>query len=349
MAANNKIRALGLMSGGLDSTLAANLMQNLGIEVLGLHFSTGFCVADRHRLLGNSNNRNKPYRNEALHAGAQLQVPVEIIDIKDRYLPEVVLNPKHGYGSGMNPCIDCRIFMLQRAKEIMLERGYDFIFTGEVLGQRPMSQRRPPMQMIEIEARLKGLLLRPLSAQVLPPTIPEEKGWVDRDKLYGIVGRGRHKQMQLADEFGLVDYPQPAGGCCFLPDKNYARKLRDLLTHNGPDVDPDDMMLLKVGRHFRLGDDVKIIVGRHESENDFLERFRDGRGSVWLEAFSSPLTLIEGPPSAADLEFACRITARYSAGRAEYEVPVLWQLDGHEGQLLVRPLSEDRQLDEIRI
>ncbi len=346
---DDKIRALGLMSGGLDSTLAANLMQNLGIEVLGLHFSTGFCVADRHRLLGNSNNRDKPYRNDALHAGAQLEVPVEIIDIKDRYLPEVVLHPKHGYGSGMNPCIDCRIFMLQRAKEILQERGYDFVFTGEVLGQRPMSQRRPPMQAIEIEAGLEGLLLRPLSAQVLPATIPEERGWVDRSKLFGIVGRGRHKQMQLADEFGLTDYPQPAGGCCFLPDENYARKLRDLLTHNGPDVDPDDMMLLKVGRHFRLGDEVKVIVGRHESENDFLERFRDGRGSVWLDAFSSPLTLIEGSPSAADLEFACRITARYSAGRTEAEVPVRWRLDGQEGQLVVRPLSEDRQLDEIRI
>ncbi|NKB89910.1 MAG: hypothetical protein GKS06_16985 [Acidobacteria bacterium] len=344
-----KIRALGLMSGGLDSTLAANLIQNLGVEVLGLHFSTGFCVADRHRLLGNFNNRDKPYRNDALHAGAQLEVPVEIIDIKDRYLPEVVLNPKHGYGSGMNPCIDCRIFMLHRAKEIMAERDYDFIFTGEVLGQRPMSQRRPPMHMIEKETGLEGLLLRPLSAHVMPPTIPEEKGWVDRDKLHGIVGRGRHKQMQLAEEFGLVDYPQPAGGCCFLPDENYSRKLRDLLTFNGPDVDPDDMMLLKVGRHFRLGDDVKIIVGRHESENDFLERFRDGRGSVWVEDYSSPLTLIEGPLSAADLEFTCQITARYSAGRNESEIPVHWQVDGEQGQLRVQPLGEDRRLDEIRI
>jgi hypothetical protein len=249
----------------------------------------------------------------------------------------------------MNPCIDCRIFMLSRAKEIMEERGYDFVFTGEVLGQRPMSQRRPPMHIIETEAGLEGLLLRPLSAQVLPVTIPEERGWVDRERLHGIVGRGRHKQMQLAEEFGLVDYPQPAGGCCFLPDENYARKLRDLLAHNGPDVDPDDMMLLKVGRHFRLENGVKIIVGRHETENDFLERFRDGRGSAWIEAFSSPLTLIEGSPSAADLEFACRVTARYSAGRAEAQVPVLWNLDGQEGQLLVQPLDEDRQLDELRI
>lgn len=343
------IRALGLMSGGLDSTLAAHVMQLQGIEVLGLHFSTGFCVADRHRLIGHTNKKDKPYRNDALHAGAQLRVPVEIVDIKDDYLPKVVLNPKHGYGSGMNPCIDCRIFMLQRAKEILEDRGYDFIFTGEVLGQRPMSQRRPPMHAIEAESGVEGLLLRPLSAKVLPPTLPEMQGWVDREKLYGIVGRSRQVQMELADEFGLIDYPQPAGGCCFLPDASFAKKLRDLLVHRGNDVDPDDMMLLKLGRHFRIGDDTKIIVGRHESENDFLERFRSGRGSVWMDKFSSPLTLIEGPASAADLELACRITARYSAGRNEEKVPVLWRLGDQEGQLMVEPLQGDAQLDAIRI
>ncbi len=343
------VRALGLMSGGLDSTLAANLMQRLGIEVLGLHFSTGFCVADRHRLLGNFNNPDKPYRNEALHAGAQIEVPVEIIDIKDRYLPEVVLNPKHGYGAGMNPCIDCRIFMLQRAKEIMADRGYDFVFTGEVLGQRPMSQRRPPLQMVERESGLEGLLLRPLSGKLLPATIPEQKGWVRREDLMGIVGRGRSKQMKLAQEFGLVDYSQPAGGCCFLPDESYARKLRDLLSYRGTELDPDDMMLLKVGRHFRLSDDVKIIVGRHESENDFLERFKVGRGALWVDEFSSPLTLIEGTPSATELEFACQVTARYSAGRKESEVPVLWRIGDDTGQLRVQPLKDDRPLEPLRI
>lgn len=347
--APQQIRALGLMSGGLDSTLAAHVVQSQGIEVLGLHFSTGFCVADRHRLLGNFNNRDKPYRNDALHAGAQLSVPVEIIDIKEDYLPNVVLNPKYGYGQGMNPCIDCRIFMLGKARKIMKERGYHFIFTGEVLGQRPMSQRRPPMHTIEEEAGLEGLLLRPLSARLLPATTAEEKGWIDRSRLFAFSGRTRKPQMELAERFGLIDYPQPAGGCCFLPDENYARKLRDLLAHRGPGVDPDDMMLLKVGRHFRLGQEVKIIVGRHESENDYLERFRDGRGAAWVEAFSSPLTLIEGAPSAADLELACRITARYSAGRAESEVPVHWAMGDQVGQLVVEPVREDALLDPMRI
>lgn len=347
--AHETIRALGLMSGGLDSTLAAHVIQEQGIEVLGLHFSTGFCVADRHRLLGNFNNPDKPYRNDALHAGAQLRVPVEIIDIKDEYLPNVVLNPKYGYGSGMNPCIDCRIFMLQRARELMQERGYHFIFTGEVLGQRPMSQRRPPLHTIEREARLEGYLLRPLSAKLLAPTVAEQNGWVDRTRLFGFSGRTRQPQIQLAERFGLVDYPQPAGGCCFLPDENYARKLRDLLAHRGHHVDPDDMMLLKVGRHFRIGDEVKIIVGRHESENALLERFRQGRGSVWVDAFSSPLTLIEGVPTAQELELACRITARYSAGRGEATVPVRWQVNGRDGQLVVEPVREDSALEPMRL
>ena len=347
--AEPKIRALGLMSGGLDSTLAATIVERQGVEVLGLHFSTGFCVADRHRLVGNP-KATKPYRNEALNAGANLQIPVEIIDIKDEYLSQVVLNPQYGYGSGMNPCIDCRIFMLRHARQLMTERCYDFIFTGEVLGQRPMSQRRPPLLSIERDSGLDGLLLRPLSAKLLPQTIPEQRGWVIRDELYATSGRSRAVQMQLAEEFGLIDYPQPAGGCCFLPDQNYARKLRDLLAHRGTNVDPDDMMLLKVGRHFRLSNSVKIIVGRHENENDFLERFLDaGRGSVWVEDYGSPLTVVEGDPSASELELACRITARYSAGRSEPKVPVKWNIGNHSGQLSVQPIRNDSNLEPLRI
>ena len=346
---SEQIRALGLLSGGLDSTLATRVMQEQGVEVLGLHFSTGFCLADRHRILGNRSNPDKPYRNEALRAGADLQVPIEIIDIKDEYLPKVVLNPKYGYGSGMNPCIDCRIFMLEKAKQIMDERGYHFVFTGEVLGQRPMSQRRTPLDDVAEESKLGRLLLRPLCAKLLPPSIPEERGWVDRERLYDISGRSRKRQMVLAEELGIIDYPQPAGGCCSLPDKNYARKLRDFLAHNGTDVSPDDMMLLKVGRHFRLSDSVKMVVGRDEGENAYLDRFVDGRAQIWVDAFPSPLTLLEGSPSARDLETACQITARYSDGRSEPTVPVLWRIGDDEGQLTVVPLRDDDVLEEMRI
>ncbi len=346
---SEQIRALGLLSGGLDSTLAARVMQEQGIEVLGLHFSTGFCLADRHRILGNRSNPDKPYRNEALRAGADLSVPIEIIDIKDEYLPKVVLNPKYGYGAGMNPCIDCRIFMLQKTKKIMLERGYHFVFTGEVLGQRPMSQRRPPLNDVEAESGLAGLLLRPLSAKLLPESIPEQRGWVDREALYDISGRSRKRQMELAVELGIIDYPQPAGGCCFLPDENYARKLQDFLAHNGNDVSPDDMMLLKVGRHFRLNGNVKMVVGRDEGENAYMNRFADGRAQVWVDDFPSPLALVEGQLSAEDLETACRITARYSDGRTQPSLPVSWRVGEDEGQLTVEPLQDDTMLEEMRI
>lgn len=344
-----QIRALGLLSGGLDSTLAARVLQRQGIEVLGLHFSTGFCLADRHRILGNRSNPEKPYRNEALRAGADLSVPVEIIDIKDEYLPKVVLNPKHGYGSGMNPCIDCRIFMLQKSKQIMEDRGYHFVFTGEVLGQRPMSQRRPPLEDVEEESGLGRLLLRPLSAKLLPESIPEERGWVDREALFDISGRSRKRQIQLARELGVIDYPQPAGGCCFLPDENFARKLQDFLAHNGKDVSNDDMMLLKVGRHFRLNGAVKLVVGRDEGENAYLHRFVEGRAQVWVDEFPSPLTLVDGRPSAQDLETACRITARYSDGRQHPRVPVRWRIGSDEGELSVVPWKDGAELEEMRI
>ena len=346
---SEQIRALGLLSGGLDSTLSARVIQEQGVDVVGLHFSTGFCVADRHRVLGNPSNPEKPYRNEALRAGADLRVPVEIIDIKDEYLPKVVLNPKYGYGSGMNPCIDCRIFMLQKTKQIMEDRGFHFVFTGEVLGQRPMSQRRTPLDDIADESGLGSLLLRPLSAKLLAPSIPEERGWVDRQQLYDISGRSRKRQMELADRFGIIDYPQPAGGCCFLPDENFARKLRDFLAYSGSDVSTDDMMLLKVGRHFRLGDGVKAVVGRDQGENAYLERFTEGRGEVWVDDYPSPLTLVEGHPSAQELEVACRITARYSDGRDQESVSVKWRLGEMRGQLTVEPLRDDGALEEMRI
>jgi hypothetical protein len=239
--------------------------------------------------------------------------------------------------------------MLQKTKDIMEERGYDFVFTGEVLGQRPMSQRRPPLNDVAEDSGLGRLLLRPLSAQLLPESIPEERGWVDREQMYDISGRSRKRQMELAQEFGITDYPQPAGGCCFLPDENYARKLKDFLAHHGTDVSPDDMMLLKVGRHFRLSGSVKVVVGRDEGENAYLQRFVAGRAQVWVDEFPSPLTLLEGAPSAGDLETACRITARYSDGRDEDSVPVRWRIGEDEGQLTVRPLQGGAELEEMRI
>lgn len=342
-------RALGLLSGGLDSTLAARLIADQGVEVLGLHFSTGFCVVDRHRLIGNVNNPGRPYRNDALHAGASLEVPIEIVDIRERYLEDVVLRPRHGYGTGMNPCIDCRIYMLAKAHEILRERRFDFVFTGEVLGQRPLSQRRVPMQQIAEESGLHGLLLRPLSARLMPPTIPEQRGWVDRDRLEAMSGRTRTPQIELAERLGVIDYPQPSGGCCTLPDEHFSRKLRDLLAHHDARPDEEQLMLLKLGRHFRLGPAAKLIVGRNAGESELLQRFAEGRGRIEVEGHTGATTLLEGAPSAADLELACRIAARYSRGRDLPRVRVRWRQDGETASLSVSPAIADEEIARLRI
>jgi len=245
------------------------VMLDLGIQVKGFTCFTGFCVAE-HRQRVSRGDRKRPVRNEALRAAADLGIEIELADISGEYL-RMLTRPKFGYGSAINPCVDCRILMLKRARKYMAEIGAHFVFTGEVLGQRPMSQRRDTLRIVERESGLEGLLLRPLSAKLLPPTLPEQKGWIDRERLLAIQGRSRKEQMKLIRERGIADYPQPAGGCCFLTDQNYARKLRDLLAHMSEDEEltMEHVMLLKVGRHFRLPDGTKVIVGRDEGETRF--------------------------------------------------------------------------------
>ncbi|MCS7313339.1 MAG: hypothetical protein NZ742_10590, partial [Acidobacteria bacterium] len=246
------VRAIGLLSGGLDSTLACRLLKDQGVDVIAVHFSTGFCLNDHRRVVRRRKDQGKDLSHSALRAGANLDIPVEVIDISQEYFRKVLLQPKYGYGSAMNPCLDCRIFMLRKARDRMAEYDAQFVFTGEVLDQRPMSQHFRALQTVEREAGLEGLLLRPLSAKLLPPTIPEKMGWVDRAKLLGLRGRSRKVQMALAEKYGIVDYPQPAGGCCVLVDPNFAMRLQDSLLHRPTEVmDLRDILLLKVGRHFR--------------------------------------------------------------------------------------------------
>jgi tRNA-specific 2-thiouridylase len=211
-----KITAVGLMSGGLDSTLAAKLILDQGIAVRAVNFYTGFCTTDFRRQVNRQKAKGKVYHNESLKSAAQLGVEIEYIDISATYIPDVLMNPKHGYGSAMNPCLDCRGYMLARAKAYMEEAGAQFVFTGEVLGQRPMSQYRKALDVVAEESGLGRLLVRPLSAQLLPPSIPEEKGWIARDKLGAISGRSRKEQYKLAEKFGITAFSQPAGGCCSL-------------------------------------------------------------------------------------------------------------------------------------
>lgn len=309
MSNQRPIKAVGLLSGGLDSTLAIRIILEQGIQVTALHFRTGFSYEER------TAGRGPAAPSDAERAAALLGVPLEIIDVSADYLP-IVLRPRYGYGSGMNPCVDCRIFMLRQAKAWMEKHGYHFVFTGEVVGQRPKSQMRPTLNTVERESGLRGHLLRPLSAQLLPPTIPEQRGWVDREKLYAISGRGRKEQIALAEQFGITTYPQPYGGCCFLIDKTYTRRLRDFLTCEGETaLTTAQVQLLAIGRHLRLPSGRKVVVGRDEHENAYLEtRCTEGVLLTTVD-YPGPTTLVPGDPTRKEIELAARITAGYSDGK----------------------------------
>ena len=343
------VKAVGLMSGGLDSTLAARVLKEQGVSVIGLNFSTGFCTYDHHRAIGRSKEDPRRLRNHALQSGAQAEVEVRIIDVADEYL-EMVKHPKHGYGAAANPCIDCRIFMLNKARLVAEQEGADVIFTGEVLGQRPMSQHRNSLDMIEKETGLKGRLLRPLSAQHLPPTIAEQEGRLDRQRLLSIKGRSRREQTRLADELSIDEYPQPSGGCCFLADRSFGRRFHDLIKEEeieGRKVGRDEIMLLKVGRHFRLSPTVKVIVGRDEGENRFLERLSSGRWKVAATEHLGPVTLVPGFAVDDEVRVAAAITARYGDGRGGGTVRVRAELFGQsdsiptQGAAAIRVIEAD--------
>jgi len=350
-ATRRRPKAVVLMSGGLDSTLAAKLLQEQGVEVLGVNFSTGFCVSDHKRATAKPGSDPKKLRHEGLRAGADLGVPVEIVDLREDYL-DVVFNPKHGYGANMNPCVDCRAHMLKKAKAIMEREGADFVATGEVLGQRPMSQRKDTMRLVEKDSGLEGRLLRPLSAKRLKPTLAETEGLVDREMLLGLQGRGRRKQMDLMEARGITDYPLPAGGCCFLTDEAYARKFRDKMLHRGKArMDWEDVVLLKLGRHFRLAPELKLIVGRNEEENEFLDRYSKGRVRFESPEVEGPVALAdESLPSPEMEELCAAIVARYTDGKRLDKVVVTASGgDLHERTHRVVPLWDEDVLGPMRV
>ncbi|MFH1549967.1 MAG: hypothetical protein ABIH04_05350 [Planctomycetota bacterium] len=302
-------KAVALLSGGLDSRLAIKVIQEQGIEVEALHFITLFCQCTS----GDS------CKTEAMAAAEQLGVPLKTINASKSML-EIIKNPKHGYGKNMNPCIDCRINMLREAIKYMHESGADFVVTGEVLGQRPMSQRRDAMRIIDREAGAEGNVLRPLSAKLLEPTEPEKKGLVDREKLPAISGRSRKPQMQLAEVFEMRDYPCPAGGC-LLTQSGFARKIRDLVEHGDPDL--NDVHLLKTGRHFRLDEKTWVVIGKDHADNQKIATFaRKGDTIIETVDVPGPTTLVRGGASDEKVEIAARLTARYSQGRRNETVTV---------------------------
>lgn len=342
-------KAVALISGGLDSMLAARAVIEQGIHVEGLNFYTGFCV-EGHTHAIRKQHREKQKRNNALWVAEQLSIKLHIIDVVEEY-KNVVINPRHGYGSNLNPCLDCKIFMVNHAKRWMEENQFDFIITGEVIGQRPKSQLKKYMPIVQSQSGADNRLLRPLCAQFLPITLPEQEGWVNREKLFAFSGRSRKKQFALAEEYGFSDYAQPAGGCCMLTQESYSNKLRDFWQHRGEKIyEIDDIILLKIGRHLRPQPHFKMIIGREEGENNFLAGYR--KRFVHLESLShdGPLALIEGTLRLEDYTFIAEILARYSAGRHEEKVTVqLNHLDGSAHVLNVKPMPAEHVLTKWHI
>ena len=332
------MRAIALLSGGLDSTLATRIVLEQGVELEALNFLTLFC--------------NCTHRGETCLASKKavegLGIPLTVFNVSEEYL-EVVKHPKHGYGRNMNPCIDCRIFMLKKTKAYMETSGASFIITGEVLGQRPMSQRRDAMRLIEKEAGLEGFIVRPLSAKFLPATIPEERGWVDRERFLNISGRSRKPQIKLAKQFGIHDYPCPAGGC-LLTDPGFSRRMRDLIAHH-PDFALNDVHLLKIGRHFRLSPSIKLVVGRHEDDNQKIQAFSQD-GDLLMKALGTPgpLSLLRGGTGSEEIEKAAAITVRYGKAKDLKNVEVQYRRVGEDvdRSLLISPVSEG-EIRECRI
>ncbi len=346
---NKKPKAVAMISGGLDSTIALHHMKKLGFEVKAVNFYTGFCITETHRRLGGRPKDGAVPKNEPLQAAAEAETEIEFIDVSDEYV-DVVTNPKYGYGANMNPCIDCRIFMMKKAREIMEAEGAELVFTGEVMGQRPKSQRKDTLHLIEKQAGLKGRLLRPLSARHLPPTEAEEKGLYRREDMLGITGRSRKAQIAIAEDYGIADFPQPAGGCCFLTDPSYARRFRDLIEHReGKRYTKDDIVLLAVGRHFRLPGGVKLIVARTDGENALLERYTEGRWRGVATEHLGPLALVEGAPTDADLHLASQIVARYGKGKDAPRGAVAWTRGDESRHLEVETLDDDDAFTGYRV
>jgi len=295
------MKAIALFSGGLDSTLAMKLIINQGIDVIACNINTGF---------GSTKDRLAHMQNMCDQVGAELR----IIDIQNEYLQDVLFSPKYGYGKNFNPCIDCHAKMFEVAKRIMAAEGASFLISGEVLGQRPMSQNRESLDKVLNESNCAGLLLRPMSAKSLEPTIAELEGWVDRDKLENIVGRNRDRQIELAEAFGLTDYESPGGGC-LLTDEHFSRKIRDFISHDTFEV--ADIITLKYGRQLRLPLGAKLIIGRDEQDNAKLEAISNPKYIHIRTELIGPHSLISANAAEADKILAAKLVLSYC--KAGYE------------------------------
>jgi tRNA U34 2-thiouridine synthase MnmA/TrmU len=312
-------KALGLLSGGLDSSLAAMCLKRQGIEVTAVAFVTPFFGEGKAR-----------------RAAEKIGIPLLVRDISEIHL-EMLKQPRYGYGKNMNPCIDCHAMMFRVAGAIMAEQGFDLLFSGEVLGQRPMSQNLSALGAVAKYSGYPERILRPLSARLLPATKMEEQGLVDREQLLDIQGRTRRRQELLAKEWGLSDYPASGGGC-LLTEKHFSDRLRDLITHE-PACSVGDVELLKTGRQFRLSPQARLAVGRNQQDNEALRQLA-GRSDLLLRCigFGGPLGVLSGTPAEADVESAAALVAGYGKGSGEALVEVLVTGAGGERTLKIKPL-----------
>ena len=297
------MKAISLFSGGLDSQLAVAVIQKQGITVEGVNFTSPFFGADERT------------QKAARHLGINLH----LLPVGEEYITQVLRNPKYGYGKNMNPCIDCHAFMIRKAGDFMPEIGASFIITGEVLGQRPMSQNKSSLMTVEKLSGYRGYVVRPLSGKLLSPTIPEQEGWIEREKLLDISGRGRTRQIQLAEELGIVEYPSPAGGC-LLTEANYARRLRVIMDSKEIPGQPE-LELLKLGRHFILNENILLVVGRNQAENELIESLFNP-DDILLKVTDRPgptalLRPLRNQLSESIIEYAASIVARYSDAKNE--------------------------------
>lgn len=323
-----KIKAIAMFSGGLDSILSVKLIMDQGVDITGLYFSIPF-----------STRSEESYILSARETGLELR----IIHLKDEFL-EVLKNPAYGYGKNINPCIDCRILMLKKAKRVMEEIGASFIITGEVVDQRPMSQNLRALRIIEREADLEGLILRPLSAKLLPLNIPEKEGWVNRENLLGIRGKSRKIQMELAELMDIKGYSSPAGGC-LLTDPEFSKRVKDLLDYG--DLSLKEVELLKLGRHLRLKPAAKLVVGRDREENDRLKSFlKDGDIALEPTSIPGPIGLLRGKIYDSLIFLSAEIVARYSDHlNKEVEIVYFRLPDSTPHFIKVKPIRDEKLKD----
>jgi len=334
------VKAVALLSGGLDSTLAVKMMVDQGIEVHALNFTSAFCTC-------NSGGAHKGgCKSEAKRVADEFGVHIKVMHKGFDYI-EIVRNARHGYGKGMNPCVDCRIYMFRAAKKYMAEIGASFVITGEVLGQRPMSQRRDAFRVIERESGLEGLILRPLCALHLEPTIPEINGLVNREKLLSVQGRSRKDQMELAEELDVNDYPCPSGGC-LLTDKIFSKKVRDLLT-NKKEVTATDLGALKSGRHFRRNG-IKVILGKNEAENAKLKNLVQ-EGDIFLEPldFPGPVAIVASDDGNGIIDFVGRLMLKYAQAKNDGAGLIKITRANNVEQRRIEGIATEEEIAEARI